>query len=324
MMGVPDIQVVGGALEAAGEVDTRAAALNLGLDASYEEWLRVGEELTARHSSAAWEAADWLAYGGARWAGERLEEAADRLGISPEKISNYIVVSDTYTTFDRRKSLTFSHHLEAARLPAAARGHVLDAAETGGWTVLRTRQAVREQVMAERRRCAARKPPDPDAADRMRERVKAERRFAAGAAKRLGRLATQATRSDVIGGLHGNAQRGLARDLRRAFGTASEMLRTQHADVAVEIVRLEAAPGADDPDPTECAVAALVNEIDPILRAAGARIAQASQDAAGTPAADRRALAVRLEAAIAAGMAAVQTALDDAVQPALARLADET
>ena len=75
------------------------------------------------------------------------------------------------------------------------------------------------------------------------------------------------------------------------------------------------------PDPTACAIEALADEIEPILRAVGARVARAP--AAGMAAEDRRALAARLEAAINARIEAAGSVLAETIQPALGRLAGE-
>ncbi len=122
--------------------------------------------------------------------------------------------------------------------------------------------------------------------------------------------------------MHRSAQYGLARDIRREFGKAGAALRARHADAAAALAPIEG-PEAGGAGADERAVAALMDEIDPVLRAVMGRIAQASRDAAGMPPAERRALAARLEAAIDARIEGAQTVLQDEIQPALEHLAGE-
>ena len=303
----PDLRVVD-------EADGRAAAIGLGPEAGYDDWLRIGDGLAAEHGSTTWAAADWLAWGSARWAGERVSAAADRLGISPGKIRNYVLVSETYPIFARRKSLSFSHHLEAVRLPDEDRERLLDAAEAECWTRAQMREAVHEARRADRLRTR----PDPeearDAAARYRDRLDAERRVIVGDIKRMTRITAEIAGSDEIRALHGNARRGLARDLRRAGAIVAERVRNHRADTAAALARIE----DKETDLTECAVAALADEIDLILRAAEDRIAAAAR--AGMPEQQRHALAASLEAILGARMEAANRTIAEAIRPALDRL----
>ncbi len=312
-----DLKVVDGdgPVRVDAETDDRAAALGLGPKAGYNDWLWLGDELAAQYGETTWAAADWLAYGAARWAEERVADAAERLGISLGKISNYVLVSNTYGSFARRKSLSFSHHLDVVRLPEAERERILDEASANGWTRAQMREAVREA----RRKKAVRLRPDPDTARdvaaRYRARVEAQRRIVASDIGRLARLGVEAARSEELEALHGNARRGLARDLRRSFSGIAEKVRSHRADAAVVLARIE----GDDAHPLECTVSSLVDEIEPILRLVGERIARAAK--AGDGKENRVVLAGRVEAKINARMESMVGLFSEIVGPALRQLA---
>ena len=284
---------------------------------SAEEWIEAGREIVGRRSSAAWALADWVAGGAMRFGGSSAREAAGKLGISPGKFSDYLTVAKAYPKFRRRNTLGFSHHAETARLPEADRERILDLAEAEGWTRDRVREAAREV----QRKARPRRRPDPDEgrdmATRFRDRLDAERRIAAGGIKRMTRIATEILRSDEIETLHGNARRGLARNLRRAFDTAGERMRVHRAEAAVALARIE---GSKE-DSHACVVAALVDEFEPILRLVAERIRAASWS---TSTEARDALAARIEAAINARMGVMGQLFADVVEPELRRLAGDT
>ena len=184
--------------------------------------------------------------GHAAWGEDALRDAAETTGASPGKISNYLVVATGYPPFRRRNTLTFSHHLEVARLPEAEADELLDRAASESWTFRRTREAAREASLegklarlrresAELKRALRAARSDArNVADQVREQLRAERQVVREAARRAAAAVEQIAASDVVAGLHGNARRGLARDVRRSAGGLA-------ADVNVFLARIEAA-----------------------------------------------------------------------------------
>lgn len=219
--------------------------------ADRDAWIAAGRAILSRQSSASWEFADWLAVGHAAWGAKAMREAAEATGASAGKISHYLTVSKAYAPLRRRKSLAFSHHMEVARLPDEAADRVLDAAEAQGWSVHETRAAAREaslegkvarqrREIAELKRALKRAKTDPrDAVKQARSRVDAERRVVRDACGRMADVVEELAADGALDGLHGNARRGVARDIRRAQNALAD-----HVDAALE--RIEAAAARID------------------------------------------------------------------------------
>ena len=316
----PGLRVVGVGPADDAAVADRATAPGLALDDALgrDDWLALGKEISRRRDISGWHLGDWARHGERHWGD--LTVAAAEIGIARKTLYHCAGVARRFDPARRRAGVSFSSHAEVAALDAETAERILDEAEAGGWPRERVREAVREA------RGGGCKPTDPakarDAAGRMRDRIDADQRVAAGAAKRMARVAVEASRSSEIRAMHRSAQYGLARDIRREFGKAGAALRARHADAAAALAPIEG-PEAGGAGADERAVAVLMDEIDPVLRAVRGRIAQASRDAAGMAPAERRALAARLEAAIDARIEGAQTVLRDAIQPALEHLAGE-
>ena len=195
--------------------------------ASREDWLAAGRAILDVRSSASWSFGDWLVAGEDAFGGDTLRDVADRLGISPGKISDYRLAARTYPAFRRLNGLGFSHHLEAARLPETERDNLLVAAAQGGWSVARTRAAAREislegkvkrqaaEIVELRRALAATKSDPRDVAEQARLRLAASRRLIRDEAGRAAAIVEEVAAGEMLVGLHGNARRGLARGMRR-------------------------------------------------------------------------------------------------------------
>ena len=165
-----------------------------------------------------------------------MREAAETTGASPGKISHYLTTSMAYPPLRRRNGLTFSHHLEVARLPEADADELLDRAASESWMLRRMREAAREASLEGKlarlrresadlkRALRAARSDARNLADQVREQLRAARQVVREAARRTEAAVEQIAASDVVAGLHGNARRGLARDLRRhADGFAAEV-----------------------------------------------------------------------------------------------------
>ncbi len=217
--------------------------------AGYDDWMARGGEIVSQRDHQGWSLVDWLRDGDERYPGDGVKAAAERLGISPGKISDFRLLAKVYPEFRRRNSLTFSHHLEVVRLPEAARVNILDEAAAGNWTRNQVREAA-HQVSIEARLARAEAERDEykrrlrvagadprDAASQARSRLEAERRVVRDAARRAARIVEELATSEVTTALHGNARRGVVRDIRR---TADALV----ADVNEAIERVETAVAA--------------------------------------------------------------------------------
>ena len=196
--------------------------------ATLEEWLAAGARIVKARSAASWACADWIKDGVDKWGEDAARDAARVSGNSPGKISHYLTTATTYPPLRRRDTLTFSHHLEVARLPQADAERILDQAEAEGWSHRRTREAAREaspvgelerlrRENASLRRRLKGKQVDPrDEVERARDRFREMRRMMRGEGRRNATLAEAMAESEAIVSLHGNARRALARDILRA------------------------------------------------------------------------------------------------------------
>ena len=223
-----------------------AAARSASAYASHDDWLAGAGDFVQDRSAASWAFADWLAAGVAAFGREVLPAAAAATGASAGKISHYLAVATAYPELRRRKSLTFSHHLEVARLPEADADAILDAAATGGWSHRETRRAAREASVegalahvrasaAELQRKLEAALGDPrDTAAQARARLAAGGRLIREEAARTAGIVEELAQPGRLDALHGNARRGLAREARRYANRLA-------TDVNATIDRIEAA-----------------------------------------------------------------------------------
>ena len=153
------------------EAGTRIASIGApAACTNLETWLATGETLFETLSDRSWQVADWLSAGIDAWGMVATAHAEKISGFSRGKISNYNTVSTEFAEFRRRNTLSFSHHLEVARLPEAEQGRLLDAAESGEWTRNQLREAVREatgEIEADRLRVRVAELEHELAAERM-------------------------------------------------------------------------------------------------------------------------------------------------------------
>ena len=214
--------------------------------ASREAWRAAGARLIEARSTASWGFADWLKAGVDSWGEDAARDAAEASGNSPKKISNYLAVSITFPPVRRRTALAFSHHLEVARLAPEAAERLLAQAEAEGWTHRRTRAAAREasaagenqrlrrEVASLKRQLRSAQLDSRDFAERARDRFTAGRRLMRDEGRRTASLAEAMASSEAMAALHGNARRGLARDLLR-------LANAMAADTDATTARLAAA-----------------------------------------------------------------------------------
>lgn len=221
---------------------------------SRAEWIAAGVSLSGSASEQSWAFADWLSAGHAAWGKEALTEAAEATGASSGKIRHYLKTSSVYPVSRRRLTLTFSHHLEAAFLPDTEREQLLDRAEAGEWTRAEIRAAAREaslevknanlrrKVAELERALKAAQADSRDAAKQARSRVDAERRVIRDAGGRAADTVEELLESGVLDGLHGNARRGLARDIRRSANAIVQSVNHELERMETAAARIEGSP----------------------------------------------------------------------------------
>ncbi len=214
--------------------------------ADREAWIAAGLALAQGRSEASWEFADWLAAGHAAWGREAMREAAEATGATAGKISHYLKTATGYPPLRRRNGLTFSHHMEVARLPEADADRVLDRAEAERWSRNETRAAAREvslevknanlhRKVAKLERALAAAQADPgDAVKQTRSRLDAERRVIRDAVGRSAGMVEELAETGILDDLHGNARKGFADHVDR-FG------KRLAADVNAALDRMQAA-----------------------------------------------------------------------------------
>ena len=238
------------------EAGTRIAPIGAAVACtSLETWLTTGEALFETLSDRSWQVADWLSAGIDAWGIAATAHAEKISGFSRGRISNYNTVATAFAEFRRRNTLSFSHHLEVARLPEAEQDRLLDAAESGKWTRYQLRKAVREttgEIEAERLRVRVAELEHELAAERMdgQAALKASRtveRTVAAVAKRI--VADYGEIADSLAewragpawqGLHGNARQAMLKRL------ASTLRRTAADAEALAAERIVPALGEED------------------------------------------------------------------------------
>ena len=191
------------------------------------EWREIGSGL-AREQRAAdieWRVGDWAARADGTFA--TLDEAAAIVGESPGNLGKYVATARAYPPIRRRIELAFHMHQAAAALPEATREGLLDQAAAERWTRAEMREAAAEATAQGRLRKALRenarlkrelrhaRADARDTADHARARLDGERRVIRDSLRRIGTVARALDADGALDDLHGNARRGLARDLRK-------------------------------------------------------------------------------------------------------------
>lgn len=124
---------------------SRAARTGLQLreGLSFEEWSRVGSQVSALADASAWWIGDWLVYG-QRTYPRRYRDAIAQTALSYQTLRNYAWVATQFPLYRRREKLSFGHHAELAALPPEEQDVWLTRAITNGWT----RNQLRSQLRA--------------------------------------------------------------------------------------------------------------------------------------------------------------------------------
>lgn len=111
----------------------------------FDRWLRIGNSLSAAHTSSAWCLGDWLIYGEGEYPG-RYRDAIERTSLDYQTLRNYAWVSRQFPMLRRRETLSFGHHAEVASRPVSEQDFWLRKAEELGWSRNRLRREVRSSM----------------------------------------------------------------------------------------------------------------------------------------------------------------------------------
>jgi hypothetical protein len=109
----------------------------------FEEWHRLGRQLSMHANASVWWLGDWLAFGQAKY-GRRYKRAIAITGLDYQTLRNYAVVARRFELSRRRDKLSFQHHAEVSALPDEEQDAWLARAEVRGWT----RNELRRQMRA--------------------------------------------------------------------------------------------------------------------------------------------------------------------------------
>jgi hypothetical protein len=103
------------------QLETAGALSSIGLnlndpDITYERFEAIGFLLGRMHQSLRFAIGDWLNLGEHLFQ-DRMYQAAEALGMSPDGMREYLRVAEKVPRSIRRKELTWSHHRAVASLP---------------------------------------------------------------------------------------------------------------------------------------------------------------------------------------------------------------
>lgn len=136
--------------------------LQLPRQCSFDNWLIIGEQLSAISSSSRWCLGDWLFYGEKAYSG-RYREAIEQTSLDYQTLRNYAWVARRFVMSRRRDTLTFAHHAEVAALSEPEQDFWLRKAEDLEWSRNRLRREVRASL---RERSQIGEPGQPSLAPR--------------------------------------------------------------------------------------------------------------------------------------------------------------
>jgi hypothetical protein len=107
-------------------------ALYLKAGLGYDDWLRVGHNVTVVTNSAAWWLGDWLNFGRESY-GQRYEIAVSTTEFEHQTLRNYAWVASRFPVSRRRDMLSFGHHAELAALAEGDQEAWLDRCAAERW-----------------------------------------------------------------------------------------------------------------------------------------------------------------------------------------------
>lgn len=117
-------------------------ALVVNPEATYDDWLYIGDTLSRIGRAHQWWIGDWVRHGERQW-GDKYTEAIEKTGLEYDSLNNYRWVSERVESVRRLTTLSWSHHQAVASLEGEEQGEWLERAETNEWTVRELRQQIR-------------------------------------------------------------------------------------------------------------------------------------------------------------------------------------
>jgi hypothetical protein len=138
-----DVQVIGllRHLEREGKATTTALVLD-DPELSFDSYEALGRFLGTLRDATAWWLGDWLLFGEAAY-GEKYAQATEATGRSKSTLQNYLWVAQNVTRSRRRENLSWSHHVEVAKLAPREQDRWLKRCEREGLSVEELRGLVR-------------------------------------------------------------------------------------------------------------------------------------------------------------------------------------
>lgn len=112
---------------------------------SYDEWVKVGRQLSSLRASSKWAIGDWLVFGEHNY-GEKFSQAADVTGYEPDTLAVYQWVSSSIPREIRREDLSHAHHQVVAKQEPDEIVKWLERAANKDWSVAELRSALREKA----------------------------------------------------------------------------------------------------------------------------------------------------------------------------------
>lgn len=110
----------------------------------FDAWSETFTKLTELSEGSQWGLGDWLAYGEGRgdW-GETYAQAIDLTKKSYSTLSKLVWVAKVFEYGRRRQKLSFSHHVEVAKMEVSEQDAWLDQAELNDWSRDELREAIK-------------------------------------------------------------------------------------------------------------------------------------------------------------------------------------
>lgn len=112
----------------------------------FDEWVRIGNTLQQVGNSINWWVGDWLNYGEAKW-GEMYAQAIEITGWEYQRLANAKLISAQIQFSLRQEKLSYSHHVEVAKLPHEKQHYWLQRAYTENMRVRELRDAIRQSQL---------------------------------------------------------------------------------------------------------------------------------------------------------------------------------
>jgi len=154
-------------------IEQPAAELPLALELPealpFDEWVSIGRRLCHGQQAINWHIGDWWAFGDFRYGERATVAAAGIFGKEFGTLRNLAVVARAFDVSRRRDVLSFTHHVEAASLPAKEADAILDRAVRDRLSTRDLRREVQAmRAVANDRVASAPKPaivePEPEPA----------------------------------------------------------------------------------------------------------------------------------------------------------------